>query len=324
MEKPYLSVVAMARNDDYGGNWINRINAFLKVLAYQAERTGTLTEMVFVEYNPVEGKPFLYQSLAVPKNSFFEVRFIVVPKEFHRSLPDNEKVPICEFIAKNIGARRAKGEWIVATNPDTLWSNELFDFIASKKLDPQSFYRINRRDLSTNFVKPELRAQEILEDAEKNVIKILYNDRTIYVSMKEWFSTFIHGRTWKTFLLCPLFNALKKVETDGSVMHQNAAGDFLLAHKDAWSKVRGYDQVTVGSGVLDGYILYVLYCHGFKQRVIPHALYHIYHHHKGVKYLASHAKYTEDAKRMLETKIPYKENSEDWGFSSRPFSEIIL
>jgi len=324
MEKPFLSIVAMARNDDYGGNWTNRINAFLKTLAYQAERTKLATEMVFVEYNPVPGKPFLYESLKLPKNHFFAARFFVVPAEFHKSLPGHEKVPICEFIAKNIGVRRARGEWIVATNPDTVWSDELFDFLASGKLDPKSFYRINRRDLSTNFVDPGLSARDILKDAERNVIKVLYNDRTVYVSYREWLRTFVHGRTVKTFFLCPLFNRFRKVSKDESVMHQNAAGDFLLAHRDAWAAVRGYDQRTVGSGVLDSYILYVLYCLGYSQKIIKAPLYHLYHHHKGVVYLASHEQLKRDAEKMLATKIPYKVGPENWGFPEGGFKEVAF
>lgn len=324
MQKPFLSVVAMARNDDYGGNWINRINAFLKVLAYQAERTTLPTEMVFVEYNPVEGKPFLYESLTIPKNTFFEVRFFVVPKEFHQALPDNEKVPICEFIAKNIGMRRSRGEWIIATNPDVLYSNELFDFIASKNLDTKNFYRVNRSDLSINHIDPNFNAPEVLKLAEGNTIKIMYNDGTEYVSWKEWFSALIHGRSKKIFLQCPIFNFLHKKGTNTSLMHTNAAGDFLMLHRSALQNSRGYDEITVGSGVLDGYILYILYCKGYSQSILPQPLYHIYHHHKGVKYLASHAKFIEDAKYMLETKIPYKEYSPEWGFPKNDFKEFTF
>jgi hypothetical protein len=104
-------------------------------------------------------------------------------------------------------------------------------------------------------------------------------------------------------------------------MHQNAAGDFLLAHTTAWQKVGGYDELTVGSGVLDSYILYTLYCAGYSQKIINFPLYHLYHHHKGVVYLASHKKLKEDSEKMLKTKIPYKINSQDWGFPQWKFDE---
>lgn len=323
MPKPKISFVVTARNDDYGSNWTNRINAFIKVLIYQSNRVSLPCELVFVEYNPPADKKHIFEELTIADNRFLQVRFVTVPAEFHQKLPDHEKVTVCEFIGKNIGARRAKGEWIVATNPDTLYGDELFDFLASDKLDKSCFYRINRRDLSTNFIDPALSAGQILLHADKNVIKILYNDKTSYVSYREWLSTFIHGRTRKTFMQCPLFNVFRQIKTDESVIHQNAAGDFLLVHRDAFDKANGYDERTVGSGVLDSYILYMLYCQGYSQKIVDAPLYHIYHHHKGVVYLASHAKLMEDAKKMLETKIPYKQPNPDWGFPSWKFSETV-
>lgn len=324
MSTPSFSFVCTARNDNYGGNWVNRINAFMKVLAYQAERTRLPIELVLVEYNPVPDKPNLYRELSVPKSSYFEARFIVVPNRFHKRLPESDKVTVCEFIGKNIGIRRAKADWVVATNPDVLYGSDLFDFFASGRLASSSFYRINRQDTSLAWIDPKLDAERILRLAPHKRIKVLYNNQTLYVSWGEWLDSFIHGRTWGMFVKCPLFNHLRKVKTDDSVLHENAAGDFLLAHKDVWAKVRGYDEQTVGSGVLDSYIMYVLFCFNYKQEIIPFSLFHIYHDHKGVRYLASRAKFREDADKMLRTKTPYKTNSPEWGFPEETFEEVVL
>ncbi|HVU06294.1 MAG TPA: hypothetical protein VHE10_00640 [Candidatus Paceibacterota bacterium] len=321
---PFISFVVTARNDDYGGNWTNRINAFIKVLIYQTNRTKLWCELVFVEYNPPAHKKHIYEELVIEDNRYLAVRFVTVPASFHKTLPDNEKVTVCEFIGKNIGMRRSKGEWIVATNPDVLYSDKLFDFFAAKELDANSFYRINRKDMAMNWIDPRLSAAEVLARAEKDAIKIMYNDRTVYLSFKEWLSALIHGRTRKILLQCPFLNPFRDKESDESIMHTNAAGDFLMMHRGAVEKVRGYDQMTVGSGTLDGYILYVLYCFGLKQKILPHSVYHIYHHHKGVRYLASFTKFQEDTKKMLETKIPYKTNPEDWGFPRENFAEVVL
>jgi hypothetical protein len=321
---PKISIVVTARNDDYGGNWVNRINAFIKVLVYQTNRLSFPCELVFVEYNPVPDKQNLYKELTVENNKFLNVRFIVVPNDFHKTLPNSDQVTVCEFIAKNIGIRRAHSEYIVASNPDTLWSNELFDFLASDKLKEDTYYRINRQDLSISYIEPNLSAEQILRLARKKVIKILYNNQSVYVSYREWLHIFIHGRSWKNFTQCPLFNELKTVDSDNTTIHENAAGDFLLMHHTLWKKVRGYDEMTVGSGIMDGYIMYMLYCLGTKQTIIPHALYHIYHHHKGVRYLASYEKFRKDAEDMLKTKKPYKEYSPAWGHPDTQFKEVIL
>lgn len=321
---PYISFVVTARNDDYGGNWINRINAFMKVLAYQAERVQLLCELIFVEYNPVSNKPNLYKELTVPQNNYFKVRFIIVPNDFHNKLPNNDKVVICEFIAKNIGARRANGEYIIGTNPDVLFGSDLFDFLSQKKLQNGTFYRINRSDLSTGYIKPSISVEQIISDAKNKITKIMFNNQTVYVSFTTWLSTFIHGRNMKIFFQCPLFNIWRKPKIDNSIIHENAAGDFLLMHKSLWEKVRGYDEMTVGSGVMDGYIMYSLYCLGVKQSILPYSLFHINHHRGGVRYLASHTKFREDANKMLRTKELYKVNNPDWGFPNMNFEEISI
>jgi len=320
---PVISVVVMARNDNYGDNWVNRINAFLKTWSYFSEKYKKHVEVILVEYNPIVDKKFLHEELRVESHPHFTFRTILVPKEFHTSLPDNEKVPICEFIAKNIGIRRAQADYILAMNPDIVVSEKLFTLITGDSLSKTSFYRVNRFDTSCNFIDQNFTVPKILSHVQKNVIRILYNHKTKYVSWKDWFSTFIHGRTFRIFIRIPLLNPLRKFSLGNKTLHENAAGDFLLAHKNIWHKARGYDQVTVGSGVLDSYILYVLYCYNFKQEIIDAPIYHLYHHHKGVVYLASHKKMRADAKKMLETKIPYKINRKDWGFVNTNFKEII-
>lgn len=323
MSKPYISFVVTARNDNYGGNWTNRINAFIKVLAYQATRTKLQCELVFVEYNPVSGKRNLYEELSLPQAEYLSIKFIVIPNEFHKKIPRNNEVTICEFIAKNIGVRRAQGEFILATNPDIVFSDSLFDILSAKKLEKDTFFRINRKDTSINFVPPNLKPENVLKLVQKKVIKILYNNQTVYVSYIEWFKMFIHSRTKKAFRLCPIFNSFKKIDIDQNTIHENAAGDFLLMHRDLWYKVRGYDEETVGSGIMDGYIMYMLYCKGAKQKILDVPIFHLYHHHGGVKYLASYYKFREDAEKMLKTKIPYKEYSENWGHPEENFPIIV-
>jgi hypothetical protein len=67
----------------------------------------------------------------------------------------------------------------------------------------------------------------------------------------------------------------------------------------------------------------MLYCFGYTQKILDYNLYHIYHHHKGVKYLASRLQFIQDAKNMLQTKIPYKAVRKDWGFPESSFTETI-
>jgi hypothetical protein len=49
-------------------------------------------------------------------------------------------------IGKNVGIRRARGQFCAATNIDILFSNELTDFLAKEALKAYSLYRIDRYD----------------------------------------------------------------------------------------------------------------------------------------------------------------------------------
>jgi hypothetical protein len=322
-EKPYLSFIVTARNDNYGGNWTNRLNTYIRVLIYQTNRTKLPCELIFVDYNPLPHNKKLAEELTVENNTYLTVRFITASKEFHESLPNHEQAHLCEFIGKNIGARRAHGEWIVINNPDVMYANDLFDFLASRTLDPQTYYRIHRRDTSIDYFPPTMPVEKILGLVQKKIIRIMFNRQTLYYSLREWIHIVIHGRTWGTISRSPLFNMFKKVETGDDVIAENGAGDFLAVHRDAWEKVRGYEEVVVLTGVMDSYILYVLYCYGYAQKVLPYHLYHIYHNHKGVTYTVSREQFRADAQKMLETKIPYKINPTDWGFPQWQFEEII-
>lgn len=317
-----LSIVITARNDNYGDNWINRINTFIKVLTDLTNEYKTCVELVFVEYNPVPDKKRLYEQLTIKNNFYFPVRFITVPAELHNLLPGHERTTVCEFIAKNIGIRRAKSDMILATNPDVIFTKDLFQYITSENLDTNTFYRVNRTDLSVSVFDQNLTMEGIYKVCNQKKTRILYNSGTVYISFWAWFHRFIHGRTWHDFILCPFLNQFRPQNNDDERIHENAAGDFLMMRRSLWEKARGYDEMTVQSGIMDGYILYVLHCYGAKQRILSYTIFHINHKHGKGPYIASREKFVKDAKEMLRTKVPYKINSPTWGFSETKFDEI--
>jgi hypothetical protein len=55
------------------------------------------------------------------------------------------------MIGKNVGIRRARGRFILATNIDIILSNELVDWLASGRLEPQRIYRVDRHDIEPDF-----------------------------------------------------------------------------------------------------------------------------------------------------------------------------
>jgi hypothetical protein len=142
----YLSLVATARNDDHGGNLLGRMQAFVSGWLAQASRFQIPSELILVEWNPPADRPRLREALRWPDRGPCAVRIIEVPNELHRRFAHAEALPLYQMIAKNVGIRRARGRFIVATNIDILFSSELAAFFAERKLETRRMYRIDRHD----------------------------------------------------------------------------------------------------------------------------------------------------------------------------------
>jgi len=154
MNEFYLSIVAVSRNDDHGGQLLTRMQAFVNGVIQQSKRHQVSVELILVEWNPPDDRPLLSEELEVPKDKGpCEIRIIQVSKELHHTLDCSENLPLFQMIAKNVGIRRARGEYVLATNIDILFSDELFSYFKEKKLKPGVFYRVDRLDIPSEVPK---------------------------------------------------------------------------------------------------------------------------------------------------------------------------
>src|SRR4051794_23666112 len=148
--QPYLSVVVTTRNDDHGRNPRGRFQAFINCLTAQCQRVDLPAELIVVEWNPPGDRPPLREVLKWPVDPLLETRIIQVPAELHRTLKHADALPLFQMIAKNVGIRRARGEFVLSTNIDILLSNALMDVIAERKLQRGVMYRVDRRDVEAD------------------------------------------------------------------------------------------------------------------------------------------------------------------------------
>ena len=152
MSRPYLSVVVAARNDDHGGNLLHRMQVFINALIGQINRHQLPAELLLVEWNPPADRPSLADTLQWPSDlGLCRVRVIEVPAEVHRRCRHSEALPLYQMMAKNAGIRRAEGEFILATNLDIVFSEELFRFLAERRLERGKMYRIDRYDVAADL-----------------------------------------------------------------------------------------------------------------------------------------------------------------------------
>ena len=150
-DTPYLSVVVTARNDDHGGNLLRRMQIFIDAWINQAKRHRLPCELILVEWNPPEDRERLAAALRWPHETGpCQVRIIEVPAEVHARYRYASVLPLYQMIAKNVGIRRARGEFILATNIDIIFSDELMQFLAERRLEKGRMYRIDRTDVTSD------------------------------------------------------------------------------------------------------------------------------------------------------------------------------
>ncbi|MEO8368590.1 MAG: hypothetical protein ABI806_05275 [Candidatus Solibacter sp.] len=169
---PYLSLVLAARNDDHGGNMLGRMQAFVDSWMFQAARYNLDSEIVVVEWNPPPGRPRLKDELRWPAHpSPCDVRFIEVPREVHDRFEHSDVIPLHQMIAKNVGIRRARGEFVMVTNLDIICSPALMQFLAGRKLERGVMYRLDRTDIANNLPDGG-KVDDLIEFCERNMLRV--------------------------------------------------------------------------------------------------------------------------------------------------------
>jgi hypothetical protein len=181
-QQPYLSLVVTARNDDHGGNLLGRMQIFVNGWIAQARRYHLSSELIIVEWNPPSGRPALQDALQWPVDfGPCTVRFIEVPPQLHARYRYAEALPLYQMIAKNVGIRRARGRFILATNIDILFADELMAFLAEQRLQPGRMYRIDRHDAMSD-VPPDAQIEEQIAYCRTHLLRVNAREGTFPVT----------------------------------------------------------------------------------------------------------------------------------------------
>ena len=152
-EIPQLSVVAVSRNDDHGGDMLGRMQHFVNGVIAQCCKHELKAELILVEWNPPPSRPALEEVLDWPQEfGPVTVRIVTVPPDVHAQFPHAEKLPLFQMIGKNVGIRRARGRYVLATNVDILLDDETVLFLRDR-LTPGIVLRVDRYDVPGDLNK---------------------------------------------------------------------------------------------------------------------------------------------------------------------------
>jgi len=261
MTTPYISIVIVGRNDNYGVNFMERLNTFIRSLDHQTKQYPDLIELVIVEWNPLADYEPLKNVIYQPAN--YPVRIITVPPKVHDSIGNS--APVLEFWGKNVGIRRAQGEFVLVSNPDILFTNELIDHLATRQLVKDAVYRTDRYDYHGEGLE-NLNEDQYIPFALSHTFKAHIFPETVPVTDTESFDQ--------------LPRSLNPTH-----IFTNASGDFILSAKENFIKSYGLAwENDVTRGHVDSFSMFRLLRVGQLQRqlvfVAPLCIFHMDHPRK--------------------------------------------
>jgi hypothetical protein len=350
MKEFHLSVVATSRNDNHGSKLLFRMQHFVNGFIAQCKKHDLHAELILVEWNPPENQKTLAEVLHFPEEMGpCAVRIIQVPKEAHETFENSDKLPLFQMIAKNVGIRRAQGKFILATNIDILFSDELIKFMRDQ-LKPGILYRADRFDVPSSL--PETASfDEILSYCEQNTFRVNGRFGTLDKVNGKWtiqshsgstessaalatkhtlLEKFLEFAKWTlrkilTTNLLSILNLFKRllkpyVEKAARLylsldrcsrfnMHTNACGDFTLLSSDDWTQLRGYPEWPIFSWQIDSVLLYQAKHHKIPQMLLAK---------KFASYHIEHSSgYTPESVNLMYSnlqakKIPYLDMEKFW------------
>jgi len=200
-------------------------------------------EVNYVDWNSPNGSFIWEIEKKLPKKG--KIKHYCIPSNVVNQIIFDANAQKCnESLSRNIAIRRSDADWIVSTNIDVIppTKKELKKLI--KKLDKNTFYTISRRE------------------APKDIIYNSRNEKELRESLSN----------------IPARHFPAKVTPNDNYSLINCCGDFQIAHRDVWNKIRGFEEEMIYAcfvdtnvqkkSVLNGYNLEVLY---------EPALYHMEH-----------------------------------------------
>jgi hypothetical protein len=278
-----ITAVIVTRNDNYGGNLNERATYCINSMI------NSFDEVILVDWNS-DTNALLYD---IQNNIEFKgnLKHIVITPEIANILvggdPDAQKC--CEALARNIGIRRATGDYIISTNIDIIapLRNNWLGF-----LDKETFCTISRREVEKEWFADFYNTNQ-------------GNHKWIWRDLREQLIKTSQPRHFE-----------EKTTNGDDYSIINCCGDFQVAHRDIWNEIRGFEEDLIYSLYTDTNVQKKAVMHGFGLKAIYEpALFHINHGRGGGGYLDGVNKRVNDVNRAIINQNK-TQNGDDWGFNN--------
>jgi hypothetical protein len=275
-----ISVVVTAKNDNYGGDLKFRANLALN------QMINVFDEVIYVDWCS-DGKSLLDELNLNFKKNLKHIR--VLKKDLEPLNPSLVEVPMIDVLGRNVGVRRAKGDFILSTNIDIIISK-----IHEKFLSKNMMYISARRDIPRQLPIDFLKIH-----TEDSFLDFLI----------------MHKNFFKQSLSIENFNSIDK----WSVIEN--CGDFQLASREVWDSIKGFEESMIYRLYADSNLIKKANLNNFQSYLVDIDLFHIDHDRAPIV-INNEPKYNDYQKDLInftETK-----NSDNWGFANYAFFEEVL
>ena len=290
-----IGVVVVNRNDGY--------KDYERGLIHFKSMLDTFDEVNYIDWNSPKGS-FLWEiEDKLPKTGKIK-HFVIPPNVVTRIIPVADAQKCNEGISRNIGIRRSDCDWIVSTNIDIIAPKREDIEKLIKGLDENTFYTVSRREApeDTVYRYGHSKWKELREELYKTV---------------------------------PERHFPAKVTSNDNFSLINCCGDFQLAHKNVWEKIKGFEEKMYYACFLDTNVQKKAVLNNFKLKDLYNPpVFHIEHGgysttDKGER-IKTEGFNTETAKRANNDVLRWvehfnnSENGNDWGLSNTDIEIEIL
>ncbi len=314
---PKVSFVVVARNDNYGGDFLERMQLFTDTLSALCIKYELPAELVVVEWNPPQDRERLQSAIKWKvDNYYFRVLIIEVPNEIHKTFLHSDRVPLYEFIGKNVGIRRANGQYILATNPDIIFTDSLIFALSGGTLSYGYYYRTNRYDVESPL--PVFTSiYELFNYCSSHVVQVNNYSGSSKRNLKQQCFYLLDRIIWRVN------------HPTHDRPFTNAAGDFLLMNRGHWLNLKGYPELigsdSYGRLHVDGMILFTAMYNGMREVRLDDTL-RIYHQeHPRKSDTMPYSRKLEDTYTSLtHGGRNIKLNDDGWGLISMNLPEVRI
>jgi hypothetical protein len=281
-----LSAIIISRNDNYGGHLNERATYAIN------SAINTYDEVIYVDWNSSTHSLLwdIQDNLQLKGN----LKHFIIPPSAASQLTgfDPYAQLCCEVLARNIGIRRATGDYIVSTN---------IDIIHPKRED----------------------IEKVISESDNNTMITLSRREVTWEIIKEFHGGEMKFQEWDKLRDYIYINSEKRVQSEETVKGDNysiinCCGDFQIAPKHIWDEIKGFEEELIYPLYADTNVQKKSVKHGFGLKAIyDPPMFHINHGSKGWGgggFAEGINKKANDINRAV-TFQEQTQNSSTWGFS---------